>query len=425
MAIEFHCPYCTATIRVPDQFAGKAGRCPKCDTKLIVPQIAPPPSAATPNNAATSPVAPAMPGMHQPSADVIGFSPPMSHTSAAAAAPLAGEAAAAEMPATVSAGSSASIPVVTRRRGRRRKRSSKFSWLVPVLCLGAFFLMLAGILSLRQAELKGVLHSNLAVAMEIPSVRVSLADMGLTPAEQAEVLTEFEHNSEAFVSAQMTCRVFGDGDHFAVEIKATEGFEWFTLNPLSDIPLSDWIRGHREELNRIRLQQITDAGAAMCHDKLQKVAGVPVVFDAERYRDSFALGSHVNAFGFAVEAVTGSRRSLCCHEDANGTLYFALPADTTSFKLRGRRIAGTSVWFPGEYTVEIRKSAAAAPTDAPPSEALPGETMPGETMPQDGSMTDPESTPDSQSPSGEPAMKPDTNSNESAATEMKMTPESG
>ncbi|MEJ7595682.1 MAG: hypothetical protein WKF77_29580, partial [Planctomycetaceae bacterium] len=39
MAIEFNCPYCTATIRVPDAYAGKQGRCPKCDTKLLIPSV--------------------------------------------------------------------------------------------------------------------------------------------------------------------------------------------------------------------------------------------------------------------------------------------------------------------------------------------------------------------------------------------------
>ncbi len=39
MAIEFHCPYCTAVIRVPDSVAGRKGRCPKCDTLLIIPTV--------------------------------------------------------------------------------------------------------------------------------------------------------------------------------------------------------------------------------------------------------------------------------------------------------------------------------------------------------------------------------------------------
>lgn len=64
MAIEFQCPYCTATIRVPDAFAGKRGSCPKCATKVLVPAIAPPPGyvppAARPAPAA-GPIGPSVP----------------------------------------------------------------------------------------------------------------------------------------------------------------------------------------------------------------------------------------------------------------------------------------------------------------------------------------------------------------------------
>ncbi|MEX1095897.1 MAG: hypothetical protein WED34_07600 [Planctomycetales bacterium] len=38
MAIEFHCPYCTAAIRVADTAAGKRGRCPKCAQRVMIPQ---------------------------------------------------------------------------------------------------------------------------------------------------------------------------------------------------------------------------------------------------------------------------------------------------------------------------------------------------------------------------------------------------
>src|SRR5712691_6192985 len=52
MAIQFNCPYCTATIQVPDHAAGKKGTCPQCRTKLVVPapreMFVPPPAAAPP-----------------------------------------------------------------------------------------------------------------------------------------------------------------------------------------------------------------------------------------------------------------------------------------------------------------------------------------------------------------------------------------
>lgn len=37
MSIEFHCPYCEASIRAPEKTGGKKGRCPKCNQVVYIP----------------------------------------------------------------------------------------------------------------------------------------------------------------------------------------------------------------------------------------------------------------------------------------------------------------------------------------------------------------------------------------------------
>ncbi|MCA8922157.1 MAG: hypothetical protein KDD82_10140 [Planctomycetes bacterium] len=39
--IEFRCPHCSKTVRVPAELAGEAGRCPSCEGMLRVPSMAP------------------------------------------------------------------------------------------------------------------------------------------------------------------------------------------------------------------------------------------------------------------------------------------------------------------------------------------------------------------------------------------------
>jgi hypothetical protein len=48
MTIEFHCPACRQPLRVPDEAAGKNGKCPQCATIFVVPQASnlPPPASA-------------------------------------------------------------------------------------------------------------------------------------------------------------------------------------------------------------------------------------------------------------------------------------------------------------------------------------------------------------------------------------------
>ena len=48
MAIQFQCPYCSATIRVPDTASGKSGQCPKCQARLKIPEVTPPLAAPPP-----------------------------------------------------------------------------------------------------------------------------------------------------------------------------------------------------------------------------------------------------------------------------------------------------------------------------------------------------------------------------------------
>src|SRR4030095_14090459 len=48
MPIEFRCSQCNQLLRVPDDSAGKAARCPKCQALMTVPASGNPPFAAPP-----------------------------------------------------------------------------------------------------------------------------------------------------------------------------------------------------------------------------------------------------------------------------------------------------------------------------------------------------------------------------------------
>lgn len=40
MPIEFNCPACSKPLKVPDQFAGRKGKCPSCGNAILVPAVA-------------------------------------------------------------------------------------------------------------------------------------------------------------------------------------------------------------------------------------------------------------------------------------------------------------------------------------------------------------------------------------------------
>jgi len=365
MAIEFHCPYCTATIRVPDQFSGKRGSCPKCATRLLVPDIVPPAqkSAAAgsvssqPEHSSEQP--PASSNVHAtvPPALPEGLSPP----TGPGVPPFA--------PAT----SSSSLSRSLRRKERRKKSRRLYSVGIPIICFVAFFGIVAAVFLLKTPELKGTLRGSVSQGMQIPQATFPLSGLSLTEEERQLAADAFSKESESFISPRMTCRISSTGKNLAVDIMAGDDFVWLAVNPSGDVNLMSWIRDNTAALNQARLGKIAAVGAELCRDKIRKASGSSVVFDAEQYRDAFGLNVHLNAFGFAVEGIVDRQLTPCAHEDANGTLYFAVPVDAKSLTLRGRSVFGGKPLFPGEYTVPIVATAATqtAPATEPPAETMP------------------------------------------------------
>ena len=345
MAIEFHCPHCSAAIRVPDAYSGKKGSCPKCSQKLLVPDVVPPTAVAT---APASP--PAVPSSDD-SVAAIGSVPPKVADAAEIFGGVASQADA--MPVFVPPPvNQPSISRKLKRKTRRKKSQTLYTWGIPAVCLMLFFSVVAFLMYQLEPELKGTLKGSVATVMEIPTATMSWSDFELTPQEMEVAKSSFEAR-ESFISAQMACRISsGSGAGLDVDFEIGEEFSWYLVNPINDLILSDWIRDNAQQLNTRRIKEVTQAGTQLCRDKIRKANGEPVVFAADVYRDNFGINSHVNAFGSVVEAIADNRASLCFHEDSNGTLYFALPSGTTMFLLRGRSFGGPAL-FPGEYTVFV------------------------------------------------------------------------
>ena len=408
MAIEFNCPYCTAPIRVPDTFSGKKGSCPKCATKLLVPNVAPPqpeqpqrapaslaPESSTPQVASPEPVTtPAPDGpIPQPVApkqaaggqQVPPFRPtvlpPVSASAAGVpqqlpppvvdpqqkevpvAAPQAVDAgtlnfgepqAAAEAPQFAAPLSTTNLSRRLKKKQRRGQSQRMFTLGIP-LVLFAIFLVVIGILTIvDDPDLTGEMVGGRFRVEEIPIATVAASECGLRGKDVRTVVDGFSSSPETLTGPWNRCVISGEKNSLTVTVRTVSGASWFTVNPQEDPVLSKWIRDKRPEINKQRLKLIADTGTELCAMKLKRINGESAKMSATRFRDDFALACHLQAFGFAVEAVVGSRVTMCAHEDIKGTLYFALPEGTKEFTLRGRAIEhGGPRLFPGEYTVVV------------------------------------------------------------------------
>ncbi|MEZ6125262.1 MAG: hypothetical protein R3C49_19105 [Planctomycetaceae bacterium] len=373
MAIEFHCPYCTATIRVPDEFSGKRGSCPKCATKLLVPDIVPH-------------------GSHPPETSILSPAGPLSNEAEVGSA-AAADVVPADVPTIPAADES--VPMSRRLKRRQRRGSNRlYSMGIPLLCFGAFLGLLALVMVMRAPELKGTLRGSVATAMELPRVMISPGTLEVSASEAEQALQVIQKSPETLVSPQMTCTIIVDEGRLAVDVREGSGFVWCAVNPAADPTLSQWIRENRVWLNELRLERTAKAGGDFCRDRILRANGDPLALDAERYRDEFVLNSRVDAFGFAVEGIADQRRLPCAHEDTNGTLFFAIPEGTSSFTLRGRTVSGGAPLFPGEYQVQVTSD---SPPPAPSSAETPVDPEPEPSEPAPISET-PEPAPMSETP---------------------------
>ncbi len=382
MAIEFDCPYCTATIRVPDAYGGKQGRCPKCDTRLLVPLVVRPGGTTVPD-ASSSPItanqSPAIPGA-MPQTEI--FAAPVPPTS-----------------------------TVRNRRPARKRPSRALVVGMPVLCflvlLAVIFFSVTGSLP----ELSGELAARRLEEKNLPGITIPWADTGLSPDDQATLRDFLAMTPETLQSEIMTCRLIGTADGIEVRLTAGAGNEWFAVDTSANKALALWLKKERATINTKRIALLHENLADYCRDKLAQIGGEKLQIDGLRVRDNVGINASGNALSFVVMAEAANRQIPCSYEDDKGTLYFCLPRETQSFPIRGRTLSDKSKPFAGEFTavvsgisrppVETPKSDSGEKKDSDSTELAPDEEMSSESS--DEKMSTEESS-DSKMESGEGKM---------------------
>lgn len=379
MAIEFDCPYCTATIRVPDAYGGQQGRCPKCDTRLLVPMVVRPGSATLPN-VAGAPDGSFAPGLTRD------LSPP---TDEFAIKPVA--------------------PVTTSRRRPARRRPSRALVIgMPVLC----FLVLLGVIgySLIDSlpELSGEMTAGRLADNSLPRVTIPWSDTELPPEDLATLQEFLTMTPEILASQVMTCRLIGSDEGIQVQLTAGPENDWYAVDTTTSKPLALWVRKERTRLNIQRTGLMRKNLIEYCKDKLAQIGGEAIAIDAISVRNNVGINALGGALSFVVEAKIDNRLIPCVGEDGKGNLYFCLPKGTQTFQIIGRTLPDRSKPFGGEYTVIV-----GSVTPAPPKSVKPGDDKePTKSMNNDDAEKSEEKTSNEKKSEGEMAPESDTSSEE-------------
>ena len=362
MAIEFNCPYCTATIRVPDAYAGKQGRCPKCDTKLLIPSVPLPIQAATQQ----SPMIPVLPMAENGGRPLVpeGLPVVMNDNVAAVSDPFA------VRPVTTS--------VVKSRRRRARRRPGRTLVIgVPVICFLVLFGVIAYSLTGSLPQLQGELTGRSLAGLSLPKSVIPWSVISLNEDDRKILQEALTTQPESLASQVMACRLSASEEGIIVTLAAQPESQWIVVNVAADKPLAIWRRKEGPHLDRIRLDELHVAVTQYAKDKLLKINGEQIAIDAAAVRDKVALNASCRSLSYAIQAVADPTIFRCAAEDEQGQLYFCLPKSVQVFKIEGRTLANSAIGFNGDYNVTVSGETVTIETepaaDDPKSETmLPG-----------------------------------------------------
>lgn len=331
MTIQFDCPYCTSTLKVPDSSAGKQGECPRCNTKLIVPN---------PFGVDGQPTTPPEP---TPQSQPV-------QTNNVSEQP-------AEQPASSSDSDSqpAIMTSATSRYLRKRRKSNVGSlmlflfFIIPLLGVAGYFyweysLRLEGYLVAAR------LNSEAAKLEQ----RVQSKGLGL-PDEVVQAVNQYLNMSSRSVKSDIMDLLFygSDEGELYVRLEPGKNTELVRVDMTADTNLINYIRENSEQLDRPRFAELQTNLKQFYTDWKNAIESGDDVHNLIHYRNAVGLNSLIGGLGYHVEARVNNKIYPCVHDDFDGGLYFLVPKGTLQFEIVGRKMKNGRTPFPGKYVVQV------------------------------------------------------------------------
>ncbi|MBX3451298.1 MAG: hypothetical protein KF777_17150 [Planctomycetaceae bacterium] len=359
MAIEFSCPYCTVAVRVPDSAAGKMGRCPKCSTRLLVP------NPTRQSTEAPSPIPPAAESVAEPEP-----SPPEPTPESGGVDGLG------QFPVMNAA---RPVPIASvASRVRRRQRKNRLVWIVPVVALLAFASVVIWWTSPFAARLplRGELTATPLPSGELFSTEIPASRFGEEEATKT-LLDKLTAEPLSLRSGLMRVEFRGGPKGMTVFVEAGTAARLFRVDLSREVAIQRYVETHRAKLEQARARVET----AAANDFREAVLnGDETTRDLSRFRDRLGLTALQGGFGHHVMAAVDSTLFPCVYQDTERSLVFVLPVGTTQF-----RIVGLPTNDPGSMAIDIEYDVTVVEPEATTPQAT------EETAPKTPSPTEPES----------------------------------
>ena len=388
MAIQFSCPYCTASVKVPDSASGKLGACPKCGTKIRIPSIPIPPVSA-PTFPAAPPVmspyvmpaprpAPVDPGPGFPDLFQVTAVPvaaprppspvstdPFDFSNVAAAASAAEPAAAVSTPSYTPAS---------------RKKASPRKLMGPgvLLLIGLGVLALVGV-GIWQYIANQPVYTGTVVAERFPSERpisvpIPWDAIEVPAATQSSVIEYFKRHQTSLASSLYKLDIAASPQGLVIRFATTADSFLVSVDPQMVPDVKTLIDQNKAAWDEARKRELTFYAQQLC-DNIAKAQLTGTRTEMAGYRDTVALNALVRGLGRHCVAAAKGTNYPCVFEDEAGKLYFVVHKTVTEITVKEKSGTERVPLLPPDFRIWASLPATAAP--APRVETVPAEA-PGE-----------------------------------------------
>jgi len=333
MTIQFDCPYCTSTLKVPDSSAGKQGDCPRCGTKLVIP----------------NPVA-----EEGPSAIPAENTPPVETANAT------------EQTVDQAGNSSIESPGMESPESRpmtsmtslylRKRRSSNLGGILLFLFFFGLMLSIAGYFYWNYGPR---LEGNL-VAARLNSETAKLeqrlkpTELGLSDDLIQSVTQNLKEVPRRVKSDLMEMLFYGsEKGGLYIRLKPGANTELVRVDLTGDPALMDYISKNGVQLDQHRFAEFQTEMKQFYTEWHRFHETGEAMPDLINYRNSVGLNSLMGGLGYHMEARVNNKVYPCVHDDFQGGLYFLVPKGTLQFEILGRKMENGWTPFPGKYEIQV------------------------------------------------------------------------
>ncbi len=379
MAIQFSCPYCTASVKVPDSASGKLGACPKCGTKVRIPKVPIPPAGASP----PAPVPPvgaplvmpmpvqgdpglAFPDLFQPAAPapMAPLPPPQAPTDPF---DISNVAAAASSPSAADASGSAAATAIRQKPAPKGKPLG--TGVLFGIGVGVLVLVGVGIWQIiaNQPVYEGSVVGNIVPSDKPISVPVAWSAIEVPASTQGQVIEYFKRHQTSLKNSMMEIEIAAAPQGLIVRFQTTADSILVSIDPQLVPDVKALIVANQASWGEARKRELATNAKVLCDNvaKAQLTSGR--VESVSSYHDTVILNALVRGLGRHVVAVANRINCPCVFEDEAGKLYFVVPRNTTEITVMEKSGAERVQMLPQAFRIYASLAAATSLVPRPPT----------------------------------------------------------